>query len=365
MDVAALRAAFPVFASLAYLNAGTDGPVPSAALEAVSRELEDELLTGRFKAHFERRGVLRDDLRSRYAGVLGAEAADVAITSCTSEGIARTLSGLTLRAGDLIVTSTDEHPGLLAPLGAARRRYGVEISTVPWEQLPDAVEERAVLVACSHVNWVDGRVVPAGLAERCAALEVPLLLDGAQGVGAVPTDVRALGCSIYAGSGQKWLCGPDGSGMLWIDPAFRDAVAMPDPSYLSLADAHDPLNSELQPDGRRYDGPGISREATAFAVAAHDVLDAVGFDAVHVRARAQAERLANELEERGHEVAPRDATTLVSWKDPDAEGTRDRLAEQSIVIRDLPGRGLLRASIGAWNDESDLERLLEALTPNA
>ena len=58
---------------------------------------------------------------------------------------------------------------------------------------------------------------------------------------------------------------------------------------------------------------------------------------------------------------PRGATTLVSWEDPFAEEVRDRLGGAGVVVRDLPGRSLLRASVGAWNDESDLERLLDGI----
>ena len=185
----------------------------------------------------------------------------------------------------MILTSTDEHPGLLGPLASARDRHGVELELAAWADLPDAVRAETALVACSHINWVDGRVVPERLATRCAELGVPLLLDGAQGVGAVAVDVAALGCSVYSGSGQKWLCGPDGAGMLWVAPALRDAVAVTDPGWSAMADPHDPLSGKLQPDGRRYDGPSLSREATAFAIAAHDVLAEVG---VRRRARARA-----------------------------------------------------------------------------
>jgi len=150
--------------------------------------------------------------------------------------------------------------------------------------------------------------------------------------------------------------------MLWIDPSLRDAVAVTEPGFLAMADPYDPLSGKLRADGRRYDGPSLSREATAFAVAAHDVLDEVGFDAVHGHARALAATFARELAERGHEVCPRGDTTLVAWRvNGDSEAVRDRLASEGIVIRDLPGRGILRASVGAWNDESDLERLLDAL----
>ena len=89
-----------------------------------------------------------------------------------------------------------------------------------------------------------------------------------------------------------------------------------------------------------------------------------GHGELHYRLRQQsvlADFGIEALRARGRDVAPRGHTTLVSWAEEDDEGARDRLAEAGIVIRNLPGRNLLRASVGAWNDESDLDRLLAAL----
>ena len=86
VDAAALRAEFPVLSRLAYLNAGTDGPLPARAAAAAGAELERELADGRAGAHFERRAELSGRLREAYAALLGCDDADLALTTCTTEG---------------------------------------------------------------------------------------------------------------------------------------------------------------------------------------------------------------------------------------------------------------------------------------
>ena len=357
MDAAALRAEFPVLADLAYLNAGTFGPLPHAAVRAQIDVLDRAAAEGRTREYYDLRLELGARQRAAYAALLGAQPEDVALTTCTSDGVVRVLAGLDLGPGDEVLTAPDEHPGLLGPLGGLKARRGVEVRTASFADLADAIGPRTRLVACSHVSWVTGAVRPAGLAE----VDVPVLLDGAQGVGAVPTDVRELGCAFYAGSGQKWLCGPHGSGMLWIDPRWRERVTPLGTTYVNLADPGTALESPPHPDARRYEAPAIAPETSAAALAAHDVLAAHGWPAIHGRAAELAAMLAEWLADAGRTVAPRGATTLVSWEDPDPEATRTRLAAGGVIIRDLPGTPYVRASVGAWNDQADLERLLAAL----
>src|SRR3954451_18842703 len=122
MDPVALRAQFPVLERVAYLNAGTDGPLPRAAAEAARAEIAAEAQDGRIATHFERRHELLDGLRERYAQVLGAGPDEVAVTTGTTAGIGAVIAGLDLGPGDEVVTSDTEHPGLLGPLIAARER---------------------------------------------------------------------------------------------------------------------------------------------------------------------------------------------------------------------------------------------------
>jgi selenocysteine lyase/cysteine desulfurase len=356
MDAVALRAEFPVLERLAFLNAGTDGPVPAAAVRAAREALESQLADGRYHPHFEARLAVQGELRSLYAEVLGCDVADLALKTSTSEGLGTVIAGMELGPGDEIVTSDTEHPGMIGPLIVARER-GVTVRPVPLRDVADAVQQRTTLVACSHVSWVTGEFAPAALAE----VDVPVVLDGAQGVGAVHVDVRALGCAAYAASGQKWLCGSDGTGMLYVEPGFAERVRVLGPSFLCFEDSHAGFDATLHADARRFDTASLSREAGAFSLAAARVLTGAGLDAVQARAAELAARLADELTARGRTVAARDATTLVAWEDPEPLAARQRLADAGVVVRDLPGTPYLRASVGAWNDERDLGRLLEAL----
>ena len=88
-----------------------------------------------------------------------------------------------------------------------------------------------------------------------------MLLDGAQGAGAVPVDVDALGCAFYAGAGQKWLCGPVGTGMLWVAPAWHDRLAAAGPTYLNLDEPGAGLDAAPRRDARRHDASAIAPEA--------------------------------------------------------------------------------------------------------
>ena len=122
MDAAALRAEFPVLERFAFLNAGTDGPVPVAAVRAARDALESELADGRHRPHFDARLAVQGELRALYATVLGCDVAELALKTSTSEGLGTVIAGLELGPGDEILTSDSEHPGLIGPLVAARAR---------------------------------------------------------------------------------------------------------------------------------------------------------------------------------------------------------------------------------------------------
>jgi L-cysteine/cystine lyase len=194
------------------------------------------------------------------------------------------------------------------------------------------------------------------IAAAIAATPALVLLDGAQGLGAVPVDVAALGCDFYAASGQKWLCGPNGIGYLYVQAELAGSLPSPWPGYANLADSTRALELDLHPDARRLSVGFPLPDHVDWALAALDVLERPGLAQVQARAADLAAGLAGRL---GSRVKPRGRSTLVTWDVEDPEGEVAMLAAAGFAIRELPGTGTVRASVGAWSSEAALERLAE------
>jgi len=357
-DAGRFRAQFPVFERIAYLNAGTEGPVPAATAQAVRERVDRDIRQGRAGSRYH--DEVRDlavRARQAYARLLGAEPEEVALTGSTTDGVNTVLGGLRLSPGDEILTSDEEHPGLLAPLRLARLRHGVSIRVAPFSELADHVGSRTRLIACSHVSWVRGAIADV---PRLTASGVPVLLDAAQALGAISIDIKALGCDYFAASGQKWLCGPEGSGCLYIRPDRLDDLEPPWPGYSTLSDHDNILDSGLADTAARLDHGFPVALRNTWALTSLQVLEEAGWDWVHERAVGLAGWLADALAERGLEVAPRGPSTLVSWAAGDPEAEVDRLAAAGFLIRSIPRAGLVRASVGAWSSEDELDALARA-----
>src|SRR5207248_11441122 len=100
---------------------------------------------------------------------------------------------------------------------------------------------------------------------------------------------------------------------------------------------------------------------SSWALASLQVFEEAGWSWVHERAASLAARLAERLVELGLDVLPRGRSTLVSWKSADPEADVARLAAERFVVRHIPAFGVVRASVGAWNSEEELEALVDAL----
>ncbi len=345
------RAQFPVFERYAYLNAGSAGPLPRAAVETARARLERDLAEGRSgKQYIEELFAARERIRGGIAAVLGTAAELVALTDSTTRGCQIVIAGLGLSADDDVVTTDQEHFGLLGPLHESGAR--IVVTEADEDALLAAVSPRTRLIAVSHVLWTTGRRLDLSRLRRPDG--PPLLVDGAQSAGAIPVDLAAA--DFYTVSAQKWLCGPDPSGALFVRDPERLPVTLPS-AFSPLS--HESDGSFAPKDGaRRFDSGWIGTPALAGLEAALAVHPEWRYE----RAAAMAARCLELLEPLVDVVTPPSNSTLVSFR-PSGDPTElvAALENRNVLVRELPGYGLVRASCGWWTSEDDLSRLAEGL----
>jgi len=345
------RAQFPVLEHYAYLNAGSSGPLPQSAVDAFRARVERDLGEGRSGADYIAEILeLRERIREGIAGILGTSAERIALTESTTRGCQVVVAGLGLDETAEIVTTDQEHFGLLGQLHASGAR--VVVAEADEDRLLAAVTPRTRLIAVSHVLWTTGRRLD--LARLRQPDGPPLLVDGAQSAGAIPVDLT--GADFYTVSAQKWLCGPDPSGALFVRDPERLNVALP--SMFSVQ-SYQADGSFVAKDGaRRFDSGWIGAPSLAGLEAALGVHPEWCYE----DAATAAARCRELLEPRVEVVTPAGQSTLVSFRPPGDPGELvAALAKAGVVVRELPGRNLVRASCGWWTSEDDLRRLAAGL----
>jgi len=353
------RAQFPVLDKVAYLNAGSMGPLARATVDAMQAQEQTDLERGRGgKPFIDSMVALRDRVRTGLAATIGVPPENLALTSSTTEGCNIVLAGLGLSADDEVVTTDTEHFGLIGPLHASGATVrAAAVRSLPPEQAAEAllaeITPRTRLIAMSHVSWQSGNLLPVEEIQEAAGL--PMLVDGAQTAGAIAVDASRF--DFYTVSGQKWLCGPDATGALFVREPEHLRVALP--TYFSqdgyeFDGAYTPRRGAA-----RFDGGWIPTSSLAGLEAA---LKTVPHWAAHHSAEIAA-RCFTRLEERFHVITAPGQANLVSFvADGDPAEIAARVHDQGVVIRDLPGTaGWLRVSCGWWTSDGDLDRLLGSL----
>jgi L-cysteine/cystine lyase len=374
-----IRQEMPATMSHIYLNTGSFGPLPICVLQAIQERLQDELQNGRIgPAAFVSVGDIYKNARSKIARLLNAEVDEITLTDSTGEGMNIISYGFNWHEGDEVITTNHEHISALAPLYQIRDRYGVVIHIAdlgPTAERPapeafaDLVTPRTRLIVLSHVTWTTGAVLDISRVGRMGHERgIPVLIDGAQSAGAIPIDVKTLEVDFYAIPMQKWLCGPDGTGGLYIRK--ESSLAYVAPTYVGYwSTKHEEGKEwELEDSAQRFESGGRQTAALAGQGAALTWLEeTVGYQWLFERISSLNAYAYHALKvlPAVTMLTPRQGESgLISFllEDQDVKTVVKQLCEQhNIYIRNIPSTKSLRISTGFYNTEEEIDALVQAL----
>jgi L-cysteine/cystine lyase len=237
VDMNAIRREVPGVTRNIYMNAASFGPLLRCVPQAIDEWLHKECFEGRLgMSTFETIGVLYTEARNSIARFLHAESNEIALTGNTGEGMNIICQGLKWSPGDEIIITDHEHISVIILLHYLRDRYGITIRIAelgpglehPEEEvIAKLITPRTRLIVLSHVSFMTGAVLNVrAVTELAHASGILVLVDGAQSAGVLPIDVKALGCDFYAFPMQKWLCGPDGTGALYVKHEVLEQIQL-------------------------------------------------------------------------------------------------------------------------------------------
>lgn len=374
-----VRQKMPTTLKQIYLNNGTFGPLPACVSQTMQKRIRAEWRDGRLGAQFFRE--MTDTYANARLGVarlLNADVEEIALTESTGDGLNIIGYGFNWQAGDEVITTTHEHLSALAPLYQLRERFGISIRFADIGSQADQsvlmaikalVTKRTRLISISHVTWTTGTCLDVhAVAQLGREYGIPVLVDGAQSVGAIPVDVKALDVDFYAVPMQKWLCGPEGTGALYVRRASMHYVASTYVGYWSVKDEESDV-WELATSAQRLELGGRQTAAIAGQEAVLNWLEqSVGYPWIFERIAKlsiytyQALQLVPGVTLLTPEPGKSGLVTFTLEGHVADDVVKQLQAEHTIQIRSIRPFNALRVSTGFYNTEGEIDILVRALT---
>jgi len=377
VDWKRVREQFFLPTDYAYFNTGGLGSSPKVVLDVLKHDLL-ELEVYPQPGH----NVIKwDEVKEKCAQVFGCEKEEIALVSCATEGNNIVINGLPMKKGDEIITTTHEHVGGHIPLLSRAKRDGLIIKSFTpdyknglanVELIDKLITKRTRLIFLSHVTCTTGQLLPAKeIAELARARKIKFALDGAQGPGNIPINVREYGCDFYSTNGHKWLLGGKRTGIFYIK---KDELESLNPitvgAYSTAGMDFDKRELEFSSSAQRFEY-GTQNPALFHSLgAAIDFYAAVGLNTIFDHNRMLAEHLYRRLQEidRVEVLSPKEEkyrTSMITFRMKGIPSAKisSALTEKQIRVRGVGEANLdaIRVSCHLYNSIEEVERLVETM----
>ena len=370
------RDQMPITRRWAYLDHAAVAPLPACAQQRMVAFADEAAESGTTVWPQWSKGI--EEFRKRLADWINASEREIALIPNTSFGISLVAEGFDWQPGDNVLIVDGDFPSnRLAWENQASK--GVEVRSIPvrdgainLDDIDNLIDENTRIVSVSWVGYATGFRLDLGtltdLVHRRGAL---LFVDAIQGMGIYPIDVRTTPIDFMAADGHKWMLGPEGAGFAYIRSEHIERLRCTSVGWHSVVNSHDFANAELRlrNDAARFEAGSANMVGLlCFAESARvfeQVIAAHGADAISERVLALAKQAAARLEDAGASVmtkwpAGHNSSILVfNVPGVKAASVRSVGLSQDVVLS-CRGGGV-RASIHAYNDNDDIDRLLRVV----
>ncbi len=368
--LSAHRSEFPITESYIYFNHASVSPLPRRVAAAMQNHTADVLRHA--ATNYPKWIETYQGVRQAAARLIGSAADEIAITKNTSAGLAVVANGLDWRPGDVLVGIHDEFPANYFPWlrlqgrGVQTRWLKLQNGRIELDVI-DRACHGARLLALSYVQYLSGfRIDLDAVGEICRRRNCLLVVDAVQGLGPFPVDVKASGIHALAASAHKWLLGPEGVGMLFVD---RELIPQVEPVEFGWTNvegwrtySHDPT---LRRGAARYECGTLN---TVGCFGFREALELL-LEAGVARMSEQVDRLASQIaagaREKGYELMaerePGSGSGIVSIRKAGLEAAEAVQALNQRGVATASRFGWIRASPHFYANDQEVQRFLELL----
>ena len=370
------REMFPHTDGIVYFNTAAYGPLPEKTKRAIVENIDLRLAVE--KEDIRQMYALKDSLREDFASLIGAEAGQIGLSMNTSMGLNLAAYGLPLQEGDEILVSDVEFPAAVYAWRGASETKKLKVTFVKstdnkfdLSELEKVLNEKTKVIIVSFVQFFNGyKPNLAAISELCKKHDIYFVVDGIQGVGAEPINVKELGIDILACGCQKWLISPYGSGFFYISDSVKDQLI---PQSITWYAADWQLNHT---DLFKYDLPYFDTaekfEAGYYATlnmlgmkAAIDIIAELGVENIQKHNHALIDRLVSYLKETEFyeiksSLVENERSSIFTFTCDNHDLLFKYLLENRVKVANREGS--IRISVHLFNNENDIDKLIEVLT---
>jgi selenocysteine lyase/cysteine desulfurase len=362
LDVSAVRARFPIFERLVYINSCSQGALSNAVRRSYENYLRDWDEQGAPWDYWVER---TEAARAAFAALVNAEPDEVAVTTSLSAGVASLASGLRFARRSKVVLTDLEFP-TVGQIWHAQEARGARVTHAPPEQLREAIDDDTLLVSTTHVSYRTGAMVDVPDVVKAAHDQGALvLLDAYQSVGSLPVDVKELGVDFLAAGALKYLLGSAGLAFFYCRRELWERAWPTATGWFADEDifAMDIYDYSPSPTARRFQSGTPPVPSIYAGIAGIELMQEIGIVETQVHVNALNERLIAGVDELGGRVVtPERRGALICIASTDVSALVAAMDARGIVTSERDGN--LRVSAHAYNTEEDIEAVLDALRAN-